>query len=140
MVPESNPSRTDSNRSPVMNAVIGGIAGVIFSFVPLSPILGGGIAGYLQHGTREDGLKVGAWAGLVMLIPFIFIGGFLMMVLGLGGISATYGLHMGVAPIAFGVLGLFLIALASIYTVGLSAVGGYLGVYLRENANTDGSV
>lgn len=140
MVPESNSSRTDSNRSPVMNAVIGGIAGVILSFVPLSPILGGGIAGYLQHGTRENGLKIGAWAGLVMLIPFIFIGFFLMMLLGLGGISATYGVNMGVTPIAFGILGLFLIALSSLYTVGLSALGGYLGVYIWENVNTDGSV
>lgn len=139
MVPQSTSSKSDSNRSPVLNAVIGGIAGVVLSFVPLSPLLGGGIAGYLQHGTRENGLKVGAWAGLVMLVPFIFIGVLLMMLLGLGGISATYGLHMGSTPIAFAFLGLFLIGLSAIYTVGLSALGGYLGVFVWEEVNTDGS-
>lgn len=138
MVPESTSSTTDSNRSPVMNAIIGGIAGVLLSFVPLSPLLGGGIAGYLQHGTRKNGLKVGAWAGLVMLVPFIFIGFLLMMLLGLGGISATYGVHMGVTPVVVAFFGLVLIGLSAIYTVGLSALGGYLGVYVWEEVNSDG--
>lgn len=139
MVPESTSSKTDSNRSPVMNVFIGGIAGIVLSFVPMSPLLGGGITGYLQHGTRENGLKVGAWAGVVMLVPVIFIGFLLMMFLGFGGISATYGLHMGATPIAFAFFGLLLIALSAIYTVGLSALGGYLGVYVWEEVNTDGS-
>jgi hypothetical protein len=118
MVPEAN---ADDERSAVLDAIIGGIAGVILSFIPFSPVVGGGIAGYLQNGTREEGLKVGAGAGLVMLLPYVFIGFFLLMLLGFGG-----------TPAAFGVLALMVLVMASLYTVGLSALGGYLGVYVRQ--------
>lgn len=120
MVPDS--VSTDSDEpSPVLNAIIGGVAGILLAFIPLSPVLGGGIAGYLQRGPREAGLKVGAGAGLVMLLPYVFIGFFLLMLLGLGG-----------TPAAFGVFALLLIGMMALYTVGLSALGGYLGVYVYE--------
>jgi hypothetical protein len=115
MVPDS--VSTDSDEpSPVLNAIIGGVAGILLAFIPLSPVLGGGIAGYLQRGPREAGLKVGAGAGLVMLLPYV-----LLMLLGLGG-----------TPAAFGVFALLLIGMMALYTVGLSALGGYLGVYVYE--------
>ncbi|MDZ7851053.1 MAG: DUF5518 domain-containing protein [Halodesulfurarchaeum sp.] len=132
MVPDSKSSKSAGARSPVLNAIIGGIAGVILSFIPLSPILGGAIAGYLQDGTGENGVKVGAGAGLVMLLPFLFIGFFLVMILGFGGISHTYGMEFGATPFFVGLIGLFAIALTALYTVGLSALGGYLGVYVRR--------
>lgn len=118
MVPEVT---TDDDRSPVIDAIIGGIVGVILSFIPFSPVIGGAVSGYLQNGTSEEGLKIGAGAGLVMLLPFVFIGFFLLMLMGLGG-----------TPAAFAVVAFLALGMASLYTVGLSALGGYLGVYLRQ--------
>jgi len=120
MVPEAVSTNSDDS-SPVLNAVIGGVAGILLAFIPLSPILGGGIAGYLQRGPRDAGVKVGAGAGLVMLLPYVFIGFFLLMLLGLGG-----------TPAAFGLFALIVIGMMAVYTVGLSALGGYLGVYVYE--------
>jgi hypothetical protein len=135
MVPQSE-TRTDSDRSPVLNAIIGGIAGVIFGFVPLSPILGGGIAGYLQDGTGEQGLKVGAGAGVIMLVPFVFMGFLFLSVLGFGGLSSAYGMQFAVAPFAVGFIGLLVLFVSGLYTVGLSTLGGYLGVYVRRELET----
>lgn len=120
MVPDP-PSTNSEDTNPVLNAVVGGIAGILLAFVPLSPVLGGAIAGYLQHGPRESGMKVGAGAGLVMLLPYSFIGMFALIVLGLGG-----------TPAAFGMFALIAIVFVGLYTIGLSALGGYLGVYVYE--------
>ncbi len=135
MVPQPS-SEASNGRSALLNAVIGGVVGVIISFVPLSPILGGGISGYLENGTREAGLKVGAGAGVVMLVPVILLAFVVMTVLGFGGVAAAFGGNVAVAPVAFGALALFVIGLSAIYTVGLSALGGYLGVYVREELHS----
>lgn len=138
MASETNASESNSKPSFALNAIIGGVVGIIVSFVPLSPLFGGGLAGYLQRGTRHDGLKVGAAAGLIMLFPFVLIGFFLMTLLGIGGLSASFGGHMGATPIAFALVGLFVVFLSGVYTVGLSALGGYLGVYVRDEVTKNG--
>lgn len=114
----------DDTSNTLLNAVVGGVAGIVLSFVPLSTLLGGVLAGYLERGRPADGLKVGAYAGLIMLIPFLFIGAFVLFVLGFGG-----------APTLFGVAGAFVLLVAAIYTVALGAVGGYLGVVLESELN-----
>lgn len=65
---------TDGASSPtdgrfLLNAVVGAVAGLVLGFVPLSPGIGGAMAGYLQGGSRGDGLRVGAVAGLPRLPP-----------------------------------------------------------------------
>lgn len=135
MAPDSESARSSDARSPVLNAIVGGIAGVILSFIPLSPVLGGGVAGYLQDGSGESGVKVGAGAGLVMLLPFLALGFFLLMILGFGGMSFAYGMHFGATPLFVGLIGIVAIAITAVYTVGLSALGGYLGVYVRREMN-----
>lgn len=67
-------SRPESDSTFLLNAFIGGVAGIILSFIPLATLVGGAIAGYLEGGTRTDGAKVGAVAGLIMLIPLAFMG------------------------------------------------------------------
>ncbi|UTF53765.1 DUF5518 domain-containing protein [Natronosalvus rutilus] len=110
--------------STLINALIGAAAGIILTFIPLSTLLGGAVAGYLEDGEPTDGMKVGAIAGLIMLIPFVFMGlFFVLFFLGLGARGA---------PVAFGLMGFFVLTLGALYTVGLSAVGGYLGVYLKD--------
>ncbi len=126
MVPDaSTPSPTAETRSPqqtnpLIYALIGGIAGIVLSFLPLSTMLGGALAGYLDGRHPSDGLKIGAIAGCIMLIPFTVIGFVILFLIGVTG-----------APLAFGILGFFIFLLATLYTVGLSALGGYIGSYLQ---------
>ncbi|WP_440771317.1 DUF5518 domain-containing protein [Natronorubrum sp. DTA28] len=127
--PSVDPYGTDSNRSDPasgfgtpLNAVIGGAAGIVLSFVPGSTLLGGGIAGYLEGGEPADGLRVGALAGLVMLVPFVFFG-FLASIFFLGVSGSAPG--MGVMLVVFLVFG-------ALYTVGLSVVGAVLGIYVKN--------
>lgn len=130
MVPETpraEPTETvtdEDGSSTLINAFIGAVAGIILSFIPLSTLLGGGVAGYLEGGEPGDGLRVGAIAGVIMLVPFVFIG-FVMMMFFVGG-------GMAGPPVAFGLMMVFMLFLGALYTVGLSAVGGYLGIYIKN--------
>lgn len=112
----------------LLNAVIGAIATVVLAFLPFSPVLGGAVAGYLEKGSRSAGLRVGTYAGLIAAIPVILV----MM---LFGGFAFFGAFF--APRA--ALGLFflvfLVGFGLVYTVGLSAVGGYIGAYLAVDAD-----
>ena len=115
---------TESNDDPntTFNALVGGAAGIVLSFVPGSTLLGGGVAGYLEGGQPADGLRVGALAGLVMLVPFVFFG-FLASIFFLGAGSS--------AP-AFGALFVVFLVFGALYTVGLSIVGAVLGIYVKN--------
>lgn len=121
---ETESTATNGNSNTLINAIIGAVAGIVLSFIPLSTVIGGAIAGYLEDGDTNDGLRVGAIAGIIMLIPFVLFGLVFMMFLIGGG--------PGGAPIAFGLFGFLILLLAAVYTVGLSAVGGYLGVYIKN--------
>lgn len=112
----------------LLNAVIGAVITVVLSFTGFSPLIGGGVAGYLQRGPRKDGAKVGAIAGALAFLPFVFL---LMLVVAFvgapfaGGGFGRPGL-LEALVILFVVLPLFLL-----WNVGLGATGGYLGAYLR---------
>jgi hypothetical protein len=116
-----------------VNALIGGTVSIVLGFVPLSPVIGGAIAGYLEGGTRNDGLWVGVYAGLVAALPALL------------GIFAVF-LFSGVAfvdagPRSGGGIALFLVIVVlgvvatAIYTVGLSAAGGWLGNYVKYDTD-----
>ncbi|WP_436343943.1 DUF5518 domain-containing protein [Natronorubrum sp. FCH18a] len=105
-----------------LNALIGGAAGVVLSFVPGSTLLGGGIAGYLEGGEPADGLRVGALAGLVMLVPFVV----------LGFLASIFFLGIGDTAPALGVLFVVFLVFGAFYTVGLSILGAVLGIYVRN--------
>jgi hypothetical protein len=121
----------------LINALIGAVVTVILTFTIFSPILGGGIAGYLQNGTREEGARVGAISGVIAAVPvlalaFLFGGLFLTgSMLGFGGMM---GGGIGV-PRAFGILVLFGLVWALVWTIGLSALGGYLGAYIATETD-----
>lgn len=113
-----------------VNALIGGVVTVIFSFTGVSPILGGVIAGYLQQETRRSGAKVGAYSGLIAFVLFLFI-----LILGFG--FFVVGSMMGGIVGLPGVVELFIILFLLfppflLWSIGLGAVGGFLGTYLRE--------
>jgi hypothetical protein len=103
-----------------VNALIGAAVTVVLSFTGLSPLLGGAAAGYLE---RRDGSRVGAISGAFATLPmlaFVVFAGFLLGFLGFGN--------------SFGSIAVLLLAFlfVAVVTVGLSAVGGVLGVYLAE--------
>jgi MFS family permease len=115
--------RPDSITLAVVGAVVTGVT----SFVPLSPLLGGLVAGYLGDGENWDGVRVGGYAGVVAALPvvllFLFLlGGFLVTAgeIGLGGAAVV---------VSLGIVFALLFSVAII--VCLSGLGGYIGVRLR---------
>ncbi|NLV07245.1 hypothetical protein GOC83_14010 [Haloarcula rubripromontorii] len=115
-----------------VNAVIGAVATALLSgFVPLAPLLGGGIAGYLEGGGRDDGVRVGFLSGVIGLaislvlfaVVFVFLTAFLAIVPDALGV--------------FGAMGLLVLVVGTImtaaYFLGLSALGGWLGNYVKHD-------
>jgi len=113
-----------------LHALIGAVVTVVFSFVPFSPVLGGGVAAYLNDADTSDGVRIGALSGLIASVPLLLIG--LLAVTFLG----FFAIGVGNGGIGIGLGGLFAILLIGVvtiaYTVGLSALGGYLGAYFVE--------
>lgn len=117
----------------ILNAVIGAVVTVVLSFTGVSPVLGGGVAGYLQEGTRTAGAKVGALSGAIAFLPFLLLSflffGFLVSgPMGGGGFGVPGGPELLVILFVF-----FPVVL--VWNAGLGALGGYLGAYLREERN-----
>lgn len=103
----------------LINAVIGAVVTIVTSFVPFSPVLGGGVAAWLEKSDRTGGARVGALSGALislLLLPLLFFG-------------------LVLAPFDFGLtflLMLFVVMLGAAYLIGFGALGGYLGSYIRE--------
>lgn len=117
------------------NALLGGLAAVVLSGLPGSPVLGGLLAGYLEagaeprgvdggtgasggDGTLAGGARVGALAGLFALVP---------VVAGIG-VALAAPVTLPLSPVAL--LGVALLG-GLAYVVGGSALGGALGSHLR---------
>lgn len=134
-VPTAPPGRpaagTDGTTADVetpntmLNAVIGGIVTALaFMFLgPFSPVVGGGVAGYLEGGETSDGLKVGAFAGLVALVPLVLFLPLLLVFV------PVFGPRGGVTFLFVLVFGL---SIMGAYALGFSALGGVLGAYLKR--------
>lgn len=115
-----------------LHALIGAAVMIVLSFVPFSPVLGGAAAGYLH---KREGLKVGALAGLFAAIP-VAVGAFLLVsLLSITSIADPAGGMMN-PLVVFGLMGGLMLTLIGLYTAGLGALGGYLGVYLHDRNAT----
>ncbi len=116
-----------------INALIGAAVTVLLSFTGFSPILGGGVAGYLQRGDRSDGIRVGAISGAMAAIPFLLLFGIFGVFMFTGSMMGP-GMWSRMPRAIFFVFVLgFLFAL--LWNVALSAGGGYLGVYLATETD-----
>jgi hypothetical protein len=111
----------------LINAVIGGIASIVLSIIPLSPLMCGALAGYPEGGDRG----IGVYAGVVAAIPFTL---FLFLAV------ATFGILLAIPPSSGGGAFLVFIFLAAVvgialYTVAFSAIGGWIGNYVKDDTD-----
>lgn len=121
--PETDTAGEDGSSGFLLNAVFGAaITAVATPFVPFAPLLGGALSGYLDAGSTESGAKIGAVSGAIALVPLLIVVPLLLFVLFLDPVFAA-----GVLLVV-GIVAVFLVA----YTIGLGALGGILGVYIKE--------
>ena len=119
---------TEPERAPntLLNGLLGGVVAILLAFLPFSPALGGGVAGYLEGGDSATGAKVGAIAGLVAFVPFLFVVGIVLFFVPVVPVPGPR-IHL-----AIGVFVVLLALLSAVYFVGLGLLGGVLGVYVKE--------
>ena len=119
MVDGVTPGSDDASNTSVAVLVGAAITVVTTTAVPLSPVLGGGVAGYLDAGQRRSGLRVGALVGAVAA-PVLLLVGILLL-------RPMYRAVGGTSPGP----GLVVVAVAGIgYVLAFSTVGGYFGSYV----------
>ncbi|MFB6301173.1 MAG: DUF5518 domain-containing protein [Halobacteriales archaeon] len=120
-----NQSAPASRVTTLRNGLVGGVVAVLLSFLPLSTVLGGAVAGYLDRRTGDHGSSAGAIAGLIAFLPYLMIGVYLTT----SSTSALLGLPLGLSPAVamFGVTSFVLV-----YTVGLSVLGSLLGGFVHD--------
>ncbi len=116
--------------STAVNALIGAVASVVLFFLPFQTVVGGVVAGYLQGPDTDDGLWVGALAGVFMLVPLLLVlllfGGAVLAVL-----PFLSGEAFGLGALGF-VAFLVVLVVGGLYTVGLAALGGVLGAWVNR--------
>lgn len=118
----------ERSRSIWVDALVGAVVTVVTAFIPFSPVLGGGVAGYLHRGEDREALRVGALAGLLASVPLLAIVSLVFLVLFVGiVVSGEVAAPLFVVAVLL-VIALFVVA----YTVVLSAVGGVVGRALGE--------
>lgn len=113
----------------LINAVLGAVVTVIFSFIGFSPVIGGAVSGYLQQESRRSCVKVGALSGVFAFLPFMF---FIFLIVGI----VTFLMPMGGSGLPGGlellIIFLVIVPFVAIWNIGLGALGGFFGSYLRE--------
>jgi len=104
----------------IVLAVVGAVVSAVTSFVPFSPLVGGGVAGYVWRGSSGDALRIGALTGLALAAPYALALAFLA-----GGAFAANAVPIGLLIVAA-------LAVSSAITVVLSAIGGYAGAAIAD--------
>jgi hypothetical protein len=112
-----------------LHALLGAVVTVAFSFIPFSPVLGGGVAAYLSDADSTEGVRLGALSGAMATVPLALFGLFVAVFLGFFALGFDGGIAFGIGGILILLVG---VVITGAYTVGLSALGGYLAPYLVE--------
>lgn len=119
---------TESAGSYRSYAVLGAVATGILSFLPFSPVLGGGAAGYVEHFGTGRTVSVGALSGFLAMVPILLI-----------LVFVTIGLYAGLATVQYSGLGivtaaamLFALLFTAAYGAGIGALGGFAGGWVAE--------
>lgn len=114
-----------------MNAIVGAIVTIVLSWLPLSPVLGGATAGYLQRGDQREGAKVGGLAGLIATVPLFLSLLFIVPLF----VFAPFGVPA--MPFNAILFAFTLFVLLFLYMVVLGLIGGIVGIYLAEAETAD---
>lgn len=111
--------------SALVDVGLGALVTVVFSFVPFSSVAGGITAASRRDGGYLWGLGVGTAAGVLAAIP--------LGVLFVPALVIVRRLGFGVAPAppAYDLFLAIVVLLFLSYTLGLSALGGVAGVWIR---------
>ncbi|QCC49539.1 DUF5518 domain-containing protein [Halobellus limi] len=119
---------TESAGSYRSYAVLGAVATGILSFLPFSPVIGGGAAGYLERYGTGRTVSVGALSGFLAMVPVLVL-----------LVFVTIGLYAGLATVQYSGLGivtaaamLFALLFTAAYGAGLGALGGFAGGRVAE--------
>lgn len=109
-------------------AVLGAVTSSVLSFVPFSPVIGGGLAGYLERDESGRSVSVGALSGFLYAAPTLVVLAFV-----------TVGLYAGLAAVQESGLGivtgaamLLVVLFVATYGAGLGALGGFAGARLAD--------
>lgn len=116
------------NRDGALFAVgVGALVTLALSFVPFSSVLGGVAAASRRDGGYRAGLGLGTVAGVVAMIPLaaLFVPAL--------GIASYLGFGIPPGSPAYDLFLSIVALLFVLYTVGLSALGGVAGVWIRSN-------
>jgi hypothetical protein len=104
-------------------AVLGAVVAALLSFVPFSPLAGGGLAGYLGYHGNGRAVSTGALSGFLSVAPILSVLAFL-----------TVGIYTGLADVQQASLGVvsavamcLVVLVISVYGTGLGALGGFIG-------------
>lgn len=122
--------RADSGAYGILSSGgLGAIVAGVGSFIPLSPLLGGAVSGYIT-GTPEQRspIKSGAFAGLFTAIPAFFIVIFVAIGL-IQGFDTIGRADLRALTGAVTVIGAVITILLS---TAIAAIGGYVGHWIRE--------
>lgn len=102
-------------------AALGAIVTVVAFQVPLAPLVGGAVAAGVRRNPADEGVRVGAIAGIFATILLLALGGATDAALAmLQTRGAVNSLHIGL-------LGLIVV----LYVVVFSALGGFVGGLVR---------
>ncbi|SFR36455.1 DUF5518 domain-containing protein [Halogeometricum limi] len=123
--PSVSATEDGSERAPntLFNALIGAAVAVVLGFVPFSPLLGGGVAGYLEGGDTRSGARIGAVSGVLAAIPFTLLAGVALALFVIVPEGGAVGLLVGVVAV---------VLVITFYSVALSTLGGVLGAYIER--------
>ena len=113
----------------VVFAIAGAVVATLVSFIPGSTVIGGAVSGFLEGPDARQATITGAVAGLIVFLPAVAIGFFVFVILGFGFVAGDAPLF----GLGFLFFALFLATAALVYTVGLAALGGYLGAILARD-------
>lgn len=108
-----------------VNALVGAVVSIVLAFLPFSTVIGGAVAGYLQGGETGDGVRVGALSGAIAALPMLLV---LFLVT---AIVPFVPVPFELAAVGY-VLVLFVVFFVFAYSIGTSALGGVLGLHLRD--------
>jgi len=107
----------------------GALVTVFLSFLPFSSVLGGAVAASRRDGGYIAGFGTGLAAGLVAMVPLLAL---LVPSLSIAG---TLGFGVGPSAPAYEVFIGLVFLFFFCYTAGLSALGGIVGVWARDNTD-----